>query len=79
MPPQPTITDIHSWFGLVNQVAPFIAPAPINGNPIRGMQARRYSEMKTCRAYLKLGHTAGPNLNFDHKVGLTITQFITEM
>ena len=25
MPSQPTITDIRSWFGLVNQIAPFLA------------------------------------------------------
>ncbi|KAK4301582.1 hypothetical protein Pmani_026360 [Petrolisthes manimaculis] len=29
MPPRPSRTDIHSWFGLVNQVAPFLAIAPI--------------------------------------------------
>ena len=29
MPEQPTITDIRSWFGLVNQLAPFVATAPI--------------------------------------------------
>lgn len=28
MPPQPTITDIRSWHGLVNQLAPFMATAP---------------------------------------------------
>ena len=25
MPPEPTITDIRAWFGLVNQIAPFFA------------------------------------------------------
>ena len=29
MPEQPTISDIRSWFGLVNQLAPFVATAPI--------------------------------------------------
>ena len=29
MPSEPTITDIRSWFGLVNQLAPFIATASI--------------------------------------------------
>ena len=29
MPTQSTITDIRSWYGFVNQVAPFIATAPI--------------------------------------------------
>ena len=29
MPSQPSITDIRSWFGLVNQVAPFLAVAPL--------------------------------------------------
>ena len=29
MPPKPSLTDIRSWFGLVNQVAPFLAVAPI--------------------------------------------------
>ena len=29
MPDSPTITDIRSWFGLVNQVAPFVAIAPV--------------------------------------------------
>ena len=29
MPREPTITDIRSWFGLVNQLAPFIATASI--------------------------------------------------
>ena len=29
MPEHPSITDIRSWFGLVNQLAPFIATAPI--------------------------------------------------
>lgn len=28
MPSQPTITDIRSWHGLVNQLAPFMATAP---------------------------------------------------
>ena len=29
MPSQPSITDVRSWFGLVNQVAPFLAVAPL--------------------------------------------------
>ena len=29
MPAQPSITDIRSWFGFVNQVAPFLATAPV--------------------------------------------------
>ncbi|MEL6805185.1 MAG: RNase H-like domain-containing protein, partial [Bacteroidota bacterium] len=29
MPNNPTITDIRSWFGLVNQIAPFVAVAPV--------------------------------------------------
>ena len=29
MPQKPTITDIRSWFGFVNQLAPFLAAAPI--------------------------------------------------
>ena len=29
MPENPTITDIRSWFGLVNQLAPFLAMAPM--------------------------------------------------
>uniref|UniRef100_A0A0P4VNI8 Reverse transcriptase n=1 Tax=Scylla olivacea TaxID=85551 RepID=A0A0P4VNI8_SCYOL len=29
MPASPSLTDIRSWFGLVNQVAPFLAVAPI--------------------------------------------------
>ena len=29
MPPEPTITDIRSWHGLVNQLAPFLATAPV--------------------------------------------------
>ncbi|KAG0726007.1 Transposon Ty3-I Gag-Pol polyprotein [Chionoecetes opilio] len=29
MPAQPTLTDVRSWFGLVNQVAPFLAVAPV--------------------------------------------------
>ena len=29
MPAQPSITDIRSWFGFVNQIAPFLATAPI--------------------------------------------------
>lgn len=29
MPPRPSLTDISSWFSLVNQVAPFLAIAPI--------------------------------------------------
>lgn len=29
MPAQPTITDVRSWFGFVNQLAPFLATAPI--------------------------------------------------
>ena len=29
MPPRPSFTDIRSWFGLVNQVAPFLAVAPL--------------------------------------------------
>ena len=29
MPTQPTITDVRSWYGFVNQVAPFVATAPV--------------------------------------------------
>ena len=29
MPKQPSITDIRSWFGLVNQLAPFLAVSPL--------------------------------------------------
>ena len=29
MPSNPTISDIRSWFGLINQIAPFIASATI--------------------------------------------------
>jgi len=29
MPPRPSLTDIRSWFGLVNQVAPFLSVAPL--------------------------------------------------
>ena len=29
MPDKPTIKDIRSWFGLVNQLAPFLATAPL--------------------------------------------------
>ena len=29
MPVKPSITDIRSWFGLVNQLAPFLATAPV--------------------------------------------------
>ena len=29
MPDNPSIADIRSWFGLVNQVATFLAAAPI--------------------------------------------------
>ena len=29
MPPHPSIKDIRSWFGLVNQLAPFLATAPL--------------------------------------------------
>lgn len=29
MPSQPTITDIRSWHGMVNQLAPFLATAPL--------------------------------------------------
>ena len=29
MPEQPSITDIRSWFGLVNQLAPFLAVSPL--------------------------------------------------
>ena len=29
MPEQPSITDIRSWYGLVNQLAPFLATAPV--------------------------------------------------
>ena len=29
MPAQPTLTDVRAWFGLVNQVAPFLAVAPL--------------------------------------------------
>ena len=29
MPEQPTISDIRSWFGLVNQMAPFLAVSPL--------------------------------------------------
>ena len=29
MPARPSLTDVRSWFGLVNQVAPFLAVAPI--------------------------------------------------
>ena len=29
MPEKPTITDIRSWFGFVNQLAPFLATATV--------------------------------------------------
>ncbi|KAK4326776.1 hypothetical protein Pmani_002793 [Petrolisthes manimaculis] len=29
VPSQPTFTDIRSWFGFVNQLAPFLAAAPV--------------------------------------------------
>lgn len=29
MPAQPTITDVRSWFGFVNQLASFLATAPV--------------------------------------------------
>ena len=29
MPAKPSITGIRGWFGLVNQLAPFIATAPV--------------------------------------------------
>jgi len=29
MPAQPSITDVRSWFGFVNQLAPFLATAPL--------------------------------------------------
>ena len=29
MPAKPSIIDIRSWFGLVNQLAPFLTTAPV--------------------------------------------------
>lgn len=29
MPAKPSLTNIHSWHGFVNQLAPFLAMAPI--------------------------------------------------
>ena len=29
MPDKPSVTDISSWYGFVNQLAPFLATAPI--------------------------------------------------
>lgn len=29
IPPRPSLTDIRSWFGLVNQVAAFLSVAPL--------------------------------------------------
>ncbi|KAK8381385.1 hypothetical protein O3P69_018454 [Scylla paramamosain] len=39
MPAKPTLTDIRSWFGFVNQLAPFIATAPIM-EPFRDLLKR---------------------------------------
>lgn len=43
MPESPTITDIRSWFGLVNQLAPFMAPAPVM-QPFRELLKRPVSK-----------------------------------
>ena len=29
MPAEPTVTDVRSWFGFINQLAPFLATAPV--------------------------------------------------
>ena len=39
LPTQPNITDIRSWFGFVNQLAPFLATAPIMA-PFRDLLKR---------------------------------------
>ena len=43
MPDQPSISDIRSWFGLVNQLAPFVATAPIMA-PFRELLKRGSSK-----------------------------------
>lgn len=48
MPSQPTITDIRSWFGLVNQLAPFIATAEIMA-PFRDLL--KSTELKSRKVY----------------------------
>ena len=40
MPAKPSITDIRSWFGLVNQLAPFLATAPVMA-PFRELLKKR--------------------------------------
>ena len=40
MPPQFTLTDVLTWFGLVNQIAPFLAITPNTGISKRLSSAR---------------------------------------
>lgn len=44
MPEQPTITDIRSFYGLVNQLAPFVATSPLM-EPFREL-LKRFSHKK---------------------------------
>ena len=53
MPENPTIADIRSWSGLVNQLAPFLAMAPM---------------MAPCRDLLKSTRTLGKNVYWDHEL-----------
>ena len=49
---KPTLTDIHSWHGLVNQLAFFLATTPVMEpfhEQLRKSQARKCTGMLTCR------------------------------
>ena len=51
MPEQPSITDVRSWYGFVNQLAPFLVTAPIM-EPFRDLlkkpAGRKCTGMSSC-------------------------------
>ena len=57
MPPQPSITDIRSWFGLVNQVAPFLAVAPLK-EPFRELLKKPAAKSVYCSGSQTFSHDA---------------------
>ncbi|MPC56981.1 hypothetical protein E2C01_050949 [Portunus trituberculatus] len=60
MPTQPTLTDVRSWFSLVNQVAPFLAVTPVM-EPFRELLKKPAMTAATVAAAEdEIGHVVRP-------------------
>ncbi|KAK4327848.1 hypothetical protein Pmani_001697 [Petrolisthes manimaculis] len=82
VPSQPTITNIRSWFGFVNQLAPFLAAAPVM-TPFRDLlkkptgsksNGRAEAAVKSAKRVLRGNIGADGNLDTD-KATLALMQY----